>query len=109
MSKIAKVLERVLRGSSDASIGFAELCALLRSLGFAERIRGSHHIFTRDGIAEILNLQPRGGQAKPYQVKQVRGVILAYGLAVASQPDATNREDDSVGDREDGTGNENDA
>jgi len=45
-----------------------------------ERIRGSHHIFTKEGVEEILNLQPKGRQAKPYQVKQVRGVILKYRL-----------------------------
>jgi hypothetical protein len=49
-------------------------------LGFAERVRGSHHIFTRVDVAEILNLQPKGNKAKAYQVKQVRSVILAYGL-----------------------------
>ena len=54
---------------------------MIRRLGFAERVRGDHHIFTRDDVAEILNLQPKGAQAKPYQVKQVRNVILDYGLA----------------------------
>jgi hypothetical protein len=49
--------------------------------GFVERIRGSHHIFTREGVAEILNLQPRGSKAKAYQVKQVRNVIVANRLA----------------------------
>jgi hypothetical protein len=52
----------------------------LRHLVFTERIRGSHHIFFRDGAADILNLQPRENLAKPYQVKQVRRVILQYGL-----------------------------
>jgi predicted RNA binding protein YcfA (HicA-like mRNA interferase family) len=51
------VLLRVLRGSSDANIRFSDLCALLSRLGFAERINGSHHIFTREGVADILNLQ----------------------------------------------------
>jgi hypothetical protein len=32
-------------------------------------------------VAEILNLQPKGGKAKAYQIKQVRGVIISYGLA----------------------------
>ena len=64
---------------------------MLSHLGFAERIRGDHHIFTRDGIAEILNLQPRGGKAKPYQVKQVRAVITAYQLA---QPPDTGTENE---------------
>ena len=75
-----KTLGRVLAGCADANIRFNDLCELLRSLGFAERI-GSHHIFTNQAVEEILNLQPRGSQAKPYQVKQVRNVIVGYGLA----------------------------
>jgi predicted RNA binding protein YcfA (HicA-like mRNA interferase family) len=71
-----RLLLRILRGTSDANIHFDGLCHLLRRLGFAERIRGSHHIFTKEGVEEILNLQPKGRQAKPYQVKQVRGIIL---------------------------------
>jgi len=75
-----KILDRILRGTSDANIPFDGMCHLLRRLGFEERIRGSHHIFTRDGVEEILNLQSKGGKAKPYQVKQVRNVILRYRL-----------------------------
>ena len=75
------LLIRILQGSSDANIRFSELRALLSRLGFAERVKGSHHIFTRDGVAEILNLQPRNSLAKPYQVKQVRRVLVQYKLA----------------------------
>jgi hypothetical protein len=75
-----RLLLRILHGTSDANIPFDGLCRLLRRLGFAERIRGSYHIFTKEGIEEILNLQPKGRQAKPYQVKQVRGIILKYRL-----------------------------
>jgi hypothetical protein len=71
---------RVLRGASDANIRVNDLCALLTRLGFAQRIRGSHHIFTREDVAEILNLQPRGSMAKPYQVKQVRKVLIQHKL-----------------------------
>ncbi|PAW80847.1 MAG: toxin HicA [Pedosphaera sp. Tous-C6FEB] len=81
MSKHDKLLDKLLRGTSDANIPFEGLCQLLRRLGFAMRVRGSHHIFTRDGVEEILNLQPRGANAKPYQAKQVRDVILKYKLA----------------------------
>jgi hypothetical protein len=80
MPRRDKILDRILRGASDANISFAELCELLHRLGFDERIRGSHHIFTREGIEEILNLQAIGAKAKPYQVKQVRAVILKYKL-----------------------------
>jgi len=79
-----KILERILLGTSDANIPFAGLRQLLHALGFQERIRGSHHIFTKDGVAEILNLQPKGDKAKPYQVKQVRNAILKYRLAGAA-------------------------
>jgi len=68
MSQSDRLLLRILRGTSDANISFEGLCQLLRRLGFDERIRGSHHIFTKEGVEEILNLQPQGRQAKPYQV-----------------------------------------
>ncbi|MDA8083322.1 MAG: type II toxin-antitoxin system HicA family toxin, partial [Nitrospiraceae bacterium] len=71
MGKYDGLLIKILRGTSDANISFSELCRLLKKLGFDERIRGDHHIFTRSDIIEILNLQPRGTKAKPYQVKQV--------------------------------------
>ncbi|ULA62402.1 MAG: Type II toxin-antitoxin system HicA family toxin [Nitrospira sp.] len=80
MTQANKLLERILRGTSDANISFNGLCHLLKHLGFEERIRGSHHIFIKAGIEEILNLQPKGSQTKPYQVKQVRHVILRYKL-----------------------------
>jgi predicted RNA binding protein YcfA (HicA-like mRNA interferase family) len=80
MSPTKKLLAKILIGSSDANIPFTQLCQLLINLGFEERIRGSHHIFSRDGVEEILNLQPKRGKAKAYQVKQVREVILKYQL-----------------------------
>ncbi len=83
MGRRYKLLLKILRGTADANIPFDELCGLLKSLGFTERIRGDHHIFTRDDVVEILNLQPKGAQAKSYQVKQVRHIIVSYQLANA--------------------------
>lgn len=81
MSELEKLLVKILRGTSDTNIQFDALCRLLVKLGFDERIKGSHHIYSRQGVEEILNLQPRkGGKAKPYQVKQVRNVIVKYQL-----------------------------
>ena len=80
MTQREKLLERLLRGASDADIPFDELRRILLSLGFQERIRSSHHVFAKDGVEEILNIQPKGSKAKPYQVKQVRNVILKYKL-----------------------------
>jgi len=81
VARFDKALFQVLRGTADASIQFSDLRMLLQRLGFQERIRGGHHIFSRLDVAEILNIQPRGGNAKPYQVRQVRKVILEYRLA----------------------------
>jgi predicted RNA binding protein YcfA (HicA-like mRNA interferase family) len=80
MDRYEKLLQHILMRQGDANVPFAALCQLLARLGFAERIRGDHHIFTKDGVMEILNIQPKSAKAKPYQVKQVRRVILQYGL-----------------------------
>ena len=97
MTRHGKFLVRLLSGSADQALRFDELCALLRRLGFTERHRGgSHHIFARDGVVEILNLQPRGGgEAKAYQVKQVREIILRYQLAAPLLSEAE-RDDDEA-------------
>lgn len=75
MSGKDKILYKVLTGASDADIRFDDLCALLQYLGFTERIRGSHHIFTRETVIERINLQKDGAKAKSYQVRQVRMAI----------------------------------
>lgn len=80
MGKLEKTLLKILSGLSDKNISFLELCNVLKYLGFEERIKGSHHIFFKDGIEEILNMQPKKSKAKPYQVKQVRDIILKYKL-----------------------------
>jgi hypothetical protein len=67
-----QLLLKVLSGAADANIHFDDLRSLLKAPGFVERGKGSRHIFTKPDVAEILNLQPRGALAKPYQVKQVR-------------------------------------
>ena len=84
MGKFEKTLLKILRGTSDSNVPFAELCNLLKSIGFDLRIRGSHHIFTKENVEEILNLQPKGSKSKSYQIKQVRTVILKYKLGQTS-------------------------
>ena len=75
------IIRKILSGSSDRNIRFEDLTKVLRDIGFKERIKGSHHIFTKEGVVEIINLQPlRDGKAKPYQVKQVRNIFVTYKL-----------------------------
>ncbi|WP_405023474.1 type II toxin-antitoxin system HicA family toxin [Limnohabitans sp.] len=66
-------------------MAFSDLVKVLGKLGFQCRIKGSHHIFYRDGISEIVNLQPKGSTSKPYQVKQVRELIVKYRLVVKGE------------------------
>ena len=83
MPKHDKLLQAVLGGRRDRNIRFADLCRLIEALGFDGRVSGSHRIFTRDGVDEIINIQPLpGGEAKLYQVKQVRGIITKYRLGI---------------------------
>ncbi len=83
MTSSDKVFDSVVRGQSDANLRFADLCKLAKALGFAERIKGDHHIYSRKDVVEILNFQPlANGKAKPYQVKQLRRIITNYKLAL---------------------------
>ena len=70
----------MLRSTSDANIEFSDLRAVVTALGFEERVRGDHHIFSKTGVFEILNLQPRNSKAKQYQVKQIRNPVTRYRL-----------------------------
>jgi predicted RNA binding protein YcfA (HicA-like mRNA interferase family) len=80
MSKVNKIEFQILSGKSDTNIDFGDLCYLLNKYEFDERIKGSHHIFTRNDVEEIINIQPIGAKAKAYHVKQVRNLILKYKL-----------------------------
>lgn len=81
MTTLKKQINKVLDATADKNFAFSDLCNLLKRLAFKERIKGSHHIFWRDGIEEIINLQEgKNGNAKPYQMKQVREIIIFYKL-----------------------------
>ena len=81
MAKFENTLQAVLRGSSDQNVDFGDLRHALLQLGFQERIKGGHFIFSKHGMVEMINLQPVGSKAKAYQVKQVRNLIVKYKLA----------------------------
>ena len=81
MGKHEKIIKKILRGASDANIAFDDIRGMLLHLGFEERIRGSHHLYRKEGIEEKINVQRDGNKAKPYQVRQVREIILKYHLA----------------------------
>lgn len=82
MGKYEKLIFQILRGTSDTNVAFSDLINLMQRFGFEMRIKGSHHLFRKKGIEEKPNLQKDGNKAKPYQVKQIRNLILKYRLGV---------------------------
>ena len=85
MLSVKATLERILAAEADANIRFADVQRLLVRLGFAQRVRGDHFIYTREGVEEIINNQPRGAKAKPYQVRHARGLIVKYALVLEDE------------------------
>ncbi|GHU44273.1 toxin HicA [Clostridia bacterium] len=77
-----KIFLEVISGKKDNAIKFSDLHKLLEALKFSERVKGDHFIYYKNGVREIINIQPDGKNAKAYQVKQIRNVILAYKLEV---------------------------
>lgn len=80
MGKYEKLISLILGGTSDANIPFDKLCNLMIKFGFEERVLGSHHIFRKSDITDLINLQQDGSNAKAYQVAMVRKAILFYQL-----------------------------
>ncbi len=80
-----RLLRRLLDGSLNVS--FDDLINLAEGFGFRPvRIRGSHHIPAHRAIPELLNLQPRGEQAKPYQVRQFLKLVELHNLELEDEP-----------------------
>ena len=82
MATLEKLMQATLSGTQDRNIRFSDLQKVLTAFGFQCRIRGDHFIYWKNGIDEIINLQPDGSKANPYQVKQIRNLILKYHLEV---------------------------
>lgn len=82
MPQIEKIFLSIMNGRQDTNIKFSDLQKILDILGFENRIKGDHFIYWKDGVEEIINIQPDGNKAKAYQVKQIRNIILKYEMGV---------------------------
>jgi predicted RNA binding protein YcfA (HicA-like mRNA interferase family) len=83
MSRAEKLTLKLLTGRSDRNFSFDDLCYILERAGFQLRAgSGSHRIYSKEGVVEIINVQPRNRQAKSYQVKQVREILVKYKIEV---------------------------
>jgi len=64
-------------------VDFNEFCRLIGAFGFKlRRVSGSHHIYRHRGVPRPLSLQPRNGEAKPYQIAQFLDIVEEYGLTL---------------------------
>ena len=76
-----KVLRQIVQGKKG--IRFSDFMRLVEAFGFTlDRVSGSHHIFKREGIEEMVNIQEYKGEAKPYQIRQFLEIIEKYGLSM---------------------------
>jgi hypothetical protein len=67
--------------ANPKKIRFSRICKIAEAFGFQTRKgSGSHRIYYRDGVREILNFQDEDGWAKPYQVRQFIKIIGKYDL-----------------------------
>ena len=80
MNNNKKVLIDIFLNNNLRNIKFKHLYNALIYLGFKNRIKGDHYIFYKEGINEIINLQPDNNMAKPYQIKQVKILLVKYNL-----------------------------
>ena len=75
-----RLLDRIRRGEVR-NIRFSDLVSLLEELGFRlDRVRGSHRVYVHPALGRPLPLQPMRGEAKPWQVRQVRRILEDYNL-----------------------------
>jgi len=82
--KRRKILQKILGGSKN--IRFADMVSLVEGFSFTRsRTDGSHHIFSRSDIPEIVNLQDVKGQAKPYQMRQFLKLVEKHNLKLEDE------------------------
>jgi hypothetical protein len=69
MGKFEELILKLLSEASENNFSFEELRLILLNLGFTEKMgSGSHRIFYKENISEIVNIQPLGSKAKPYRL-----------------------------------------
>jgi predicted RNA binding protein YcfA (HicA-like mRNA interferase family) len=83
MSRIAKLYRKFLDGRP---LTFAELQSLLEAFGYQlDRVRGSHHTYRHPVIGQRMQIQPKGKDAKDYQVQQFRTIVDRHGLTIGDE------------------------
>lgn len=79
MTQIEKLYAQLV--ANRASMRFADFERILNAFGFSlDRVSGSHRIYKHPAVSRRLNVQPRSGQAKPYQIDQFLDMVEEFGL-----------------------------
>lgn len=80
MTRIDKLYAQLLASPSPA-LSFRDFITLIEAFGFAHtRTRGSHRSYVHPRCPRPLVVQPKGKDAKLYQVRQFLDMIEEYGL-----------------------------
>jgi predicted RNA binding protein YcfA (HicA-like mRNA interferase family) len=83
--KQRKLLARLASGAVH-NVGFDDFARLVEAFGFQPvRSSGSHHIYARPDIPQLVNLQDVGGQVKPYQIRQFLRLVERYDLRIEEE------------------------
>jgi predicted RNA binding protein YcfA (HicA-like mRNA interferase family) len=80
MTRIAKLYEQLLRNKRGK---FADLQKLLLAHGFRlVRVRGSHEVYVRDDVPELIVIQPNGKEAMDYQIREFLHIVEEYQISM---------------------------
>lgn len=67
--------------NNQKNVKFDELVSFLEWLRFDSKQKGtSHRTFKKPNIEELINIQEKKNEVKPYQIKQVVKIVEKYGL-----------------------------
>ncbi len=75
MSKFQKLVEKVLEGRN---VSYEDAEKILEHLGFKKRVRGSHHVFSKDNYIKNVSIKKRS-QLLSYQVNDLKEVLREHG------------------------------
>ena len=81
-----KKLLRKLASGALANVAFRDMVNLVEGFGFVlQRTKGSHRIFLRPGVPELINLQEVEGKVKPYQIRQFIRLVERYNMQLEEE------------------------
>lgn len=82
MTKPVKLYALLLQ-STDRSVDFRDFIAMVEAFGFEHsRTKGSHRSYVHPACDALLVVQPKGKDAKRYQVREFLGIVEENGLTL---------------------------